>query len=253
MRTHSVITTLIVGSVLAFSSISADTTPVVVLASNGIRAVIEDLAPQFERATTQKVTRKYDLAANLKRRIEGGEAFDFAVVTPGIADDLIKAGKLVAGTRTAIARSSLAVAIRSNGPRPDISTTDAFRRVLLGATAVAYAKEGASGAGFAQAMETLGITGHVRTMPTVSGRAAGDAVVNGTAEYAILPVSEILPIAGTAVLGPFPPQLRSYVVMVAGVSASASNATGAKKLLEFMMAPAATAVFTRRGMERVAP
>ena len=52
-----------------------------VLSSVGIKAVVEVLGPQFERATKHKVTTVFDLAGVLKTRIEGGEPFDVAILT----------------------------------------------------------------------------------------------------------------------------------------------------------------------------
>ena len=240
-------------SVIAFAPVFGQSKPLTVLASNGIQAVLEDLAPRFERASGQKVTAKYDLAANIKRRIESGEPFDVAVVTPAVADDLIKAGKLTAGSRTTIARSSLALAIRTGARKRDIGTTDGFKRALLDAKAVAYAREGASGVGFLQAADKLGIADRVKKLPTTSGAAVGEAVTNGSDEYGVLPVSEILPIKGVEVLGPFPADVRAYVIMVGGIGASSANAKAAKSLLDFITAPSAAPVITQHGMERAAP
>src|SRR5262245_33095334 len=77
------------------------------LCSVGIKAVMEALAPEFERTTKHKVIVKYDLAATLKKEIEGGAPFDLAVLTPAMIDDLVKTGKLAADSRTVIARSGL--------------------------------------------------------------------------------------------------------------------------------------------------
>jgi molybdate transport system substrate-binding protein len=240
-------------SVTAFSPLHGQSAPITVLASNGIQAVLEDLAPRFERTTAQKVIRRYDLAANIKRRIEGGESFDVAVVTPAVADDLIKAGKLASASRTPIARSSLALAIRTGTQKPDIRTTDGFKRVLLDAKAVAYAREGASGAGFVQATDKLGIADRVKKLPTESGAAVGQAVARGTADYGVLPVSEILPIKGVEVLGPFPAEVRSYVVMVGGVSSASKNGKAARNLIDFATAASADAIVKQHGMERATP
>src|SRR6185503_20782910 len=70
-----------------------------VLCSNGLKAVAEDLIPKFERDSKHKVTVEYGLAANLKQRIEKGEAFDVAFLTPAAMDDLAKQGKIAADTR----------------------------------------------------------------------------------------------------------------------------------------------------------
>src|SRR5262249_18970019 len=118
--------------ILALSS-AAQAAEIRVLCSNGLQAVMEDLAPKFEKATGNKVVVKYGLAAGFKQQIEGGEAFDLAVLTPPMIDDLIKQGKMAGDSRTVIARTGLGLMIRAGAKKPDVSTTDAFKRSLLGA------------------------------------------------------------------------------------------------------------------------
>ena len=101
---------------------------ITVLCSNGIKAVMDDLVPKFEKATGHKVVIDYNLAAVLKQKIEGGTAFDLAILTPPLVDDLIKQGKMAADSRTMLARSGLGLLIRTGGHKRDISTTDAFKR-----------------------------------------------------------------------------------------------------------------------------
>lgn len=223
-----------------------------VLCSNGIKTVMEELAPQFERATKHKVVITYGVAAALKRRIESGEAFDIAVLTPPLVDDLIKQGKIAGETRTVLARSGIALAIRAGARKPDIRTTDGLTRTLREASSIAHAKEGASGVFFGELVERFGLAGALKSKVTLtaSGPEAGAAVARGDAQLAVLPVSEILPIDGVEVLGTFPAEVRGYVVMVAGVASGATHGTAVKELMTFLMAPAATDVLKTRGMER---
>src|SRR5438132_8195488 len=130
---------------------------ITVLCSNGLKAVVEDLVPKFERETKHKVAVQYGLAAALKQRIEKGEAFDVAFLTPPAMDDLAKQGKVAADTRATIARSGLGIAIRKGARKPDIKTVDSFKRALLDAKGIAYAKEGASGVAFVATVQKLGI------------------------------------------------------------------------------------------------
>src|SRR5262245_26455670 len=116
-----------------------------VLCSNGLKAVMEDLAPQFERASGNKVVMTFGLAAEFKQQIEKGESFDLAVLTPPLIDDLIKQGKMTADSRAVIARTGLGLMIRAGAHKPDVSNTEAFKRSLLGAKSIAFAKVGASG------------------------------------------------------------------------------------------------------------
>ena len=95
----------------------ADAAEIKVLCSNGIKAVVEELVPEFERATRHKLVVTYGLAAGLKRQIDAGEPFDVAILTPQAIDDAIKSGKIAAASRTPIARVGLAIAIRSGAPQ----------------------------------------------------------------------------------------------------------------------------------------
>ena len=240
---------------LAVHTRAANAAEVNVLCSVGLKAVMDALAPEFEKASKNKVVVKYDLAATLKKQIEGGAPFDLAVLTPGIIDDLIKAGKLAADSRTVIARSGLALAIRKGAKKPDVSTSDAFKRTLLDAKSIAYAKEGASGVYFAELVQRLGIADALKAKSTLTstGDAVNEAVTHGTVELGVLPVSEILPVAGMEIGGVFPADVQSYIVMVAGVGANAKQSSAARDLVKFLTAPAQLPVIKAKGMDRVAP
>ena len=77
-----------------FASSIVNAAEIQVLCSNGLKAVMEDLAPQFEKATGHKVVVKFGLAAGFKQQIESGAPFDLTVLTPPMIDDLIKQGRL---------------------------------------------------------------------------------------------------------------------------------------------------------------
>jgi molybdate transport system substrate-binding protein len=231
---------------------AADESTLTVLCSNGLKAVAEDLLPQFERATKHKIIVRYGLAATLKQQIERGDPFDVAFVTPAAMDDLVKQAKIAADTRATIARSGLGIAIRSGAPKPDIKTVDAFKRALLDAKGIAYAKEGASGVAFAALIERLGIAQALKAKSklTATGEEVGEAIVKREVEFGVLPISEILPVKGAELLAPFPPEAQSYIVMVGGASAASKAGTAARDLIKFFMAPAAVPVLKAKGMER---
>ena len=231
---------------------AAQTAEIKVLCSTGLKAVMEELVPQFERTTKHKVVVEYGVSAALKERIERGEPFDLVVLTPTLIDDLIKQGKIAAGTRTSLARTGMAIAIRAGARRPDISTSDALKRTLVDAKSIAYAKEGASGVYFAALVQRLGIAEALKSKSklTVTGEEVSQAVVSGEAELGILPVSEILPVRGAEILGTFPADVQGYAVMVGGVGANAKDTSAAKDLIKFVTAPAALSVIKKKGMER---
>ena len=251
MRTLSVVVG--VGLLVMLTQVrAADAADIKVLCSNGLKAVVEELVPQFEQATKNKVVVTYTLAATIKQKIEAGEAFDVAFVTPTVMDDLIKSGKIAAGTRAVIARTGLAVATRAGGRKPDIKTVDAFKKALLDAKSLVYAKEGASGVAFAATIQKLGIADALKSKSklTATGDEVGESVVKGESEFAILPVSEIVPLRGAEMVGAFPADVQTYIVMVGGASAASKQGAAGKELIAFLTAPGALPVIKAKGMER---
>ena len=238
----------VVGVMSAGAGQAADVT---VLCSNGLRAVMQEMAPEFERATGHKLLVRYGLAAAFKQQIDAGEAFDVVVLTPPLIDDAIKRGLVVADTRSVIGRAGIGVAIRAGASRPDIGSTEAFKSALLAAKSVGFAKEGASGAYFAGLIGRLGIADAMsqKLKPMPTGVEVGEAVAHGDVELAVLPISEILPIRGAELLAPFPADVQSYVVMTAGVGAASKERAAAAELIRFLKSPAALPVIAKKGME----
>src|SRR4026209_521950 len=90
-----------------------------VLSSNGAKAAVQELCAQFDGATGNTIKLHFEVNADLKKKIEAGEAFDVAVLNPPVIDALIKEGRLVAGSRADIGRSGLGLAVRKGAPKPD--------------------------------------------------------------------------------------------------------------------------------------
>src|SRR5476649_602120 len=112
-----------------------------IFGSRVTRMLVDDIGPQFEKATGNKLVVVTDVTANMKRRIEAGEAFDLAVLVNFQTDEMIKAGKLIAETRADLMKAGLGVAVKRGAPLPDITTVEAFKRTLLAAKSIVYLKE----------------------------------------------------------------------------------------------------------------
>jgi molybdate transport system substrate-binding protein len=222
-----------------------------VVSSVGVKGALEDLKSQFERATEHKLNISYGTAVPLKRQIDAGEGFDVVILTPALVEDLTKAGKVAPGTSAVVAKAGIGVAIKQGSPKPDIGTAEAFKKSVLAAKSIAYSKEGQSGIAVARVLEKLGIADEMRpktVFETRSGLTAAN-VVEGKADLAFVLISEILPIAGAELAGPFPAELQSYVVFTAGISPAAKDAGAAKSLIEFLKAPGATPTYKAKGLE----
>jgi len=237
--------------VLALSP-AANAAEIKVFCTNGVKAVVEELIPRFEQTSGDKVVLQFEPSTQLRKRIDAGEPFDLVIMTTALVDDEIKAGKLSNDGRTFIARSGLGVSIRAGAKKPNIATVDNFKRALLDADSITFAQQGASAQPFEVLVAKLGITSQLRPKYNLRNTAAevGDAVATGIVTLGIAPVSEILPVRGVDLVGPFPKEVQSYVEMTGAVSASAKQKDEAKKLLAFLVAPANLPVFTAKGMQR---
>lgn len=222
-----------------------------VISSVGVRAVLEELKPQFERATQHKLAITFGTAVPLKRQIEAGETFDVVVLTPALVEDLVKQNRVAAGTKTDVAKAGIGVAGRAGASRPEISTAEAFKRALVNAKSIVYSKDGQSGTYMASLIERLGLAAEMKpktVLETRSGHTAV-AVVEGKAELGFTIISEILPVSGAELVGPLPAELQNYVVFTAGISPNARDPEAAKAFIKFLTAPAALPVLKAKGME----
>jgi molybdate transport system substrate-binding protein len=238
----------ILGLALPLLAGQAQAAEIKVLASTAVKTTLEELGPQFEKATGNKVDIAFAPAANLKVKIDEGAAFDVAILTAPITDGLAGAGKIEA-TRTTIAHSGIGVAIRKGAPKPDISTTEAFKRALLNARSVGFTAAGATGAYLKTLFEKLGIAEELKPKLKLLPGAAGEAAATGEVEIGMTQISEILPYANAELVGPLPSDIQSYTYFSAAVSAASKEADVARAFIKFLAAPAAQAAIKAKGME----
>lgn len=220
-----------------------------VLSSTGMRSVLVDLVPEFERASGHKVSTSLDTANLLAARIKAGESADLAILTAPAIDDLTKLGKLT-GKRIDLCRSGIGVAVRAGAPKPDIHSVDALKRTLLNAKSITYTSTGASGIYFAGLLERLGIADQVRAKAkTPTGGAVAELVARGEADLAIQQIPELMAVSGTTLVGPLPSEIQLFTIFSAGLFTDAKQAAAARALVQFLSTPAAVRVMKTKGME----
>jgi molybdate transport system substrate-binding protein len=224
-----------------------------VLTAGAFKQVLLALVPDFEKQTGHKVTVENDTVGALTKRIEGGEAFDLAVLTPAAVNDLSTKGKFVAGSRTNLARVGVGVVVKDGTPKPDISSVEAFKRALLAAKSVAYidpAAGGSSGIYVSGLLDKLGVAAEVKPKAKlIPGGAVAEHIARGEAELGIHQISEILPVKGITLVGPLPAEIQNYTVYAAGIGANAKEPEAAKALIGALSGAAAADVLKSKGMQ----
>ncbi len=234
---------------LLLSAGAAPAAEIKVISSNGLTTVLGELGPKYEQATGNKLVIHYDVANVLKKNIMDGEAFDVAILTGPVMDEMVQAGKVRPATRVEIARSGVGIAYKAGSPKPDIHDADAFKRALLAAHSVAYTTQGASGLYFISVCEKLGIGDQVKAKAKVlQGGRVAELVARGEAELAAQQISELLPVAGVEIVA-FPPDLQKFTSFPGAVGTAAKRPKAAAGLIKFLADPKNAALMKAKGME----
>jgi molybdate transport system substrate-binding protein len=253
MNSHILRTIWVAGALCLPALASSSAAEVKVLTAGAFKQVVMALVPDFEKQTGNKVSVDNDTAGGLQKRIEGGEAFDVAVVTPAVVDDLTGKGKIATGSRANLATVGIGVVVKEGAPKPDVSTVEAFKNALLAAKSVAYidpASGGSSGIYIDKLLERLGIADQIRPKARLKkGGHVADLIVSGEAELGLHQISEIVPVKGAVLVAPLPKEIQNTTTYAAGLSASPQNRDAAQALIKMFSGPGAAAVLKSKGME----
>ena len=232
------------------------------IASNAVKAALSRLVPAFVRAHGHEVASIWGGTLDISMRVAEGEIVDIVILAAGRIDDLIRRGRLAAGSRVDIARSGIGVAVRAGARRPDISSPAALKAALLAARSVVLSS-GPSSVHLSELFRTMGIADAIAPkihqigpgLP-VAGALAGrmilserSALARGEGDIGFTQVSELLGHDGIDFVGPLPGELQHITTWSAGLHVAAPARDAAEALLAFLTAHAATAVFRRCGME----
>jgi molybdate transport system substrate-binding protein len=248
-RTVSSITGLGLMVLLIAQADPANDREIKIWTARAIATVLAEVGPQFERTTGHRLTISSDLPAAFLRRANAGESFDILISGSAPVDEWIKAGKIIAETRTDIARSGIGVGVRAGARRPDIGSIEAFKRALLDAKSIAYLRVG-SGIYVAGMLERLGIAEAIRSKVTrPESDIVSELVAKGEVELGMVVITQILTTPGVELVGPLPPEIQSYVTFTAGISPNSKVPEAARQLIKFLTGPTATPVIRAQGME----
>jgi molybdate transport system substrate-binding protein len=243
-------TTLTIFGILAVLETPADAAEIRVLASNGVKAAVEELKPQLEKASGSTLSIDFSTAAALRERIEKGETFALAILTDDAIDALIKAGKISSMQRARLARVGIGVGYHKGAEKPDIATAASIKQALLSAKSIAYTGNGASRPGIDKMFEQLGIAGQIKAKSHLTAPGSAPASVGkGESDLVLTLISEILPEPGVVLAGPIPSEFQSYIGFSAAPSPKAAGSPAVAALIKFLDGPAAASIYKVKGME----
>jgi molybdate transport system substrate-binding protein len=228
-----------------------------VLTAGAYKQVVAAMAPQFEASTGHRIILENDTAGGVARRIEGGAAFDVAIMTPDLVARLVASRKADAASVVNLARVGIGAMVPAGAPKPDIRTVEGLKQALLDARSVAYidpAAGGSSGIYMAKLFQQWGIGDAIeRKAVKVQGGYVGDHLVNNEATLGFQQVSEILAVKGVVFVGPLPAEIQNFTVYTAAIGAASREQAAAQALLHLLAGPETARVLQERGMEPVKP
>ena len=228
-----------------------------VLISGGFTGAYEQLLPEFERTSGIKVTTgsgssqgtgPQTIGAQLARGVRA----DVVILSREGLNQLIAANRIAAGSDADLARASLGVAVRARTSKPDVSTVEAFKQVLLKAKTVAVPGSTSGIWLTTDLFPRLGIAEKINVKMTPRGTDATGMVAAGDADLAVMPVSEIVRATGVDFAGTIPSEIQLVQVFSAAVVAGSREIEDSKRLIEFLASARASEAIRNSGMEPLA-
>jgi molybdate transport system substrate-binding protein len=245
--------TILICLLLMVATARADKIKVVTSAT--FKQAYLELVPEYERATHEVVVTEYGPSMGTTHnaipvRLDRGEEIDVVIMAAPRLDELIKEGKVRAGSRVDLAISKIAMAVKVGAPKPDISTLDALSETLLAAKSIAVSDSDSGVYLTTELFPKLGIAGQIKSkVVKIEATPVGETVAFGKAEIGFQQISELLPVKGIDIVGPLPPGAQRVTFFAAGIPVTARNPVGAKRLIQWLASPAAYAAINKSGLE----
>jgi len=223
-----------------------------ILGAGPVKRGITRIAADFGKASGHEVTVEFTGAPTVRERVLAGEVVDIAVVPSATMDEFAAAGRVAPATRSTLGRARMGLAARKGAVRPDLSSTDAFRRAVRQADAV-VANLANSGNYVAKLLEQQGFAADkVRRQP--------DAVkvmdlVAGSPEKLLgagqLPEIRELIDKGVAIelAGPLPDALQSITAYEAAATVAGGGGEAVDAFIAYLATPQARAAMAASGID----
>jgi molybdate transport system substrate-binding protein len=217
-----------------------------VITSVGFAAAYNELVPVFQKGSGITVSTKHFASQGngpdtIAAQLRAGAAADVVIMSKEGLGELLAEGRIIPASAVDLAQARLGVAVRAGTPKPDISTVEAFRHMLLRSKSV-------------NALSTTGLYLTEKLLPKlgIAGEIKGGTVATvatGEVEIAIRPVSELVNAPGIDFVGPVPEEVQYLSIFSAAIVAGSQQVDAGQRLIHFLGSEAAEAAIRRSGMD----
>jgi len=225
-----------------------------VFAAGAVQNPIMTIVTAFQRETGNKVIASFGTAGAVDTQIRAGELADIALSSLSGLHALVDAGKLASAYPKVVGRVRIALALKAGAPKPDISTPDKLRALVLAAPSLGYADPAGgatSGAHLAKVMGQLGIADEIKSR-VVLRRVGLDVmkdVADGKVAMGFGQASEIVPVPGVEIAAYMPDTMQLTSVYAVSLTKAGEKNEAAKALFAKITSEASSAVFEKAGFE----
>jgi len=229
---------------------SAAPRPTRMMSALVIRAMVDEMVLPAFRRDGSEAEMVWDPTVALMERIRGGERADGILAIDWALDELAEKGLIDIASRRPVAQAAFGLAVMAGAPKPDISTGERLRQVLLDTPSLVYSQAGASGIYFEKLIDRLGIGEQIRAKATIIPRGlTGEKLANGEVVLAIQQISELLAVKGIELVGPFPPDVQETTNFSAALFTEAADPDGARRFIDILLTPEARRIYLDIGLK----
>jgi molybdate transport system substrate-binding protein len=220
---------------------------ITLVAPGSIRCAMDRMAPDFERKTGYMVKATIGAGGATHQQVVRGEPYDVPIVNPPYKD-VLASGNVVIGSETSLATVAMVVAVRKGDPKPNISTPEEVKRMLVAAKAISYPDGagglgGAAGVSFDETLKKLGIFEQMKPkIKRVPGVSLTQLLTMGEIDFAVTFASEISD-SGVEIVGPLPREISTPTALVGFISTHAKVPEAAKVLLSYLSSTEAAVAY----------
>lgn len=224
-----------------------------VLSGGAVEPGLEAFANKVRRETGHELKIQYNTAPQIAKRLASGDVYDILISPPGVIEQAIKEGRVIADTRVPIGRVGAGIVVRTGVSAPDIKTADALKQALLGADSVVY-NTASTGIYLDKLFGKMGIAEQLKTKTTrhATGAAVMEHVIKGKGNeigFGAITEIKLYEVKGLKLVGPLPAEIQNYTSYEAVMMTGATSVDAARAVLRYLATPAAKAAFVSGGVD----